>query len=82
MIETRLSAEEDSLDLKVEEVEEKRRGIITTRLYWKDKFMVEYAGELVDEGMAKDLEAKYALDVTAGCYMYYYCDEGRQYWYA
>ena len=46
----------------------------------KGDFVVEYSGELIDIGTAKDLEAKYSLDASKGCYMYYFKHKERQYW--
>ena len=47
----------------------------------KGEFVVEYAGDLIDIGTAKDLEAKYSMDTSKGCYMYYFKHKGKQYWY-
>ena len=46
----------------------------------KGDFVVEYAGDLIDIGTAKDLETKYSLDSSKGCYMYYFKHKGKQYW--
>ena len=46
----------------------------------KGDFVVEYSGELIDIGTAKDLEAKYSQDASKGCYMYYFKHKERQYW--
>ena len=46
----------------------------------KGDFVVEYAGELIDIGTAKDLESKYSMDASKGCYMYYFKHKGKQYW--
>ena len=46
----------------------------------KGDFVVEYSGDLVDIGTAKDLETKYSLDASKGCYMYYFKHKGKQYW--
>ena len=48
--------------------------------FCKGDFVVEYAGELIDIGTAKDLETKYSLDASKGCYMYYFKHKGKQYW--
>ena len=45
----------------------------------KGDFVVEYAGDLIDIGTAKDLETKYSLDSSKGCYMYYFKQKGKQY---
>ena len=46
----------------------------------KGDFVVEYSGELIDIGTAKDLETKYSQDASKGCYMYYFKHKERQYW--
>ena len=38
------------------------------REFVKGEFVVEYAGDLIDSGKAKDLEAKYSMDNSKGCY--------------
>merc|ERR1711923_225544 len=45
----------------------------------KGEFVVEYAGDLIDIGTAKDSEAKYSMDTSKGCYMYYFKHKGKQY---
>ena len=42
--------------------------------------MVEYSGDLVDVGTAKNLEAEYSLDTSKGCYMYYFEHKDKGYW--
>lgn len=80
-IEARLLANDDSaLGIDVAYIENKGRGIVPTRPFVKGEFVVEYAGDLMDIGMAKDLEAKYSLDTSKGCYMYYFKHKGKQYW--
>jgi histone-lysine N-methyltransferase SETD8 len=51
-----------------------------TRAFKKGEFVVEYAGELIDIGSAKDREAQYSLDTSKGCYMYYFTHREKQYW--
>ena len=46
----------------------------------KGDLVVEYTGDLMDLGTANDLEAEYSLDVSKGCYMYYFKHKGNQYW--
>ena len=48
--------------------------------FLKGDFVVEYSGELIDIRTAKDLETKYSLDASKGCYMYYFKHKGKQYW--
>ena len=37
--------------------------------FLKGDFVVEYSGELIDIRTAKDLETKYSLDASKGCYI-------------
>jgi len=46
----------------------------------KGDFVVEYSGDLIDVKMAKERETKYAMDLSKGCYMYYFRANNRQYW--
>jgi len=79
-IEARLLATDDSgLDIEVVNIDLKGRGIVTSRPFVKGEFVVEYAGDLIDIGTAKDLEAKYSMDTSKGCYMYYFKHKGKQY---
>ena len=41
--------------------------------------MLEYSGELIDIGLAKDRETLYSLDTTKGCYMYYFNHKDKSY---
>lgn len=58
----------------------KGRGIVTTQQFAKGDFVVEYAGDLIDQVSAKKREAIYAQDQNTGCYMYYFQHRGHQYW--
>ncbi len=58
----------------------KGRGIVASKPFKKGEFVVEYAGDLIDTGIAKERENKYCNDMTAGCYMYYFKHKGKQYW--
>lgn len=79
-IEARLLATEDTgLDLEVREIDMKGRGVVTLRSYEKGEFVLEYAGELIDQESAKDRETQYSLDTTKGCYMYYFTHRNKQY---
>ena len=62
------------------EFPEKGRGVVATRNYRKGEFVAEYAGDLMDVSMAKERESKYSLDLSTGCYMYYFKHKGKQYW--
>jgi len=79
-IELILLANNDSnMGLEVNFIENKGRGIKAVRDFSKGDFVVEYAGDLIDIGTAKELEAKYMLDTTKGCYMYFFKHKGQQY---
>lgn len=79
-IEARLLANDDkNLGVEVAFIENKGRGIKAVRDFSKGEFVVEYAGDLIDIGTAKDLEAKYSMDTSKGCYMYYFKHKGKQY---
>ena len=57
----------------------KGRGIVAKRNFVKGEFVVEYAGKLIDFGTAIELESKYSMDTTKGCYMYYFNHKGKQF---
>jgi len=79
-IEARLLANDDNgLGIEVTFFENKGRGIKAVKDFSKGEFVVEYAGDLIDIGTAKDLEAKYSMDTSKGCYMYYFKHKGKQY---
>ena len=67
------------LDIEVVILEGKGRGVIASRNFVKGEFIVEYAGDLVDETTAKQLEELYSLDCSKGCYMYYFSHMGKQF---
>ena len=66
--------------IEIANIELKGRGIKAVKSFNKGDFVVEYAGDLIDIGTAKDLEAKYSMDASKGCYMYYFKHRGKQYW--
>lgn len=73
--------EESQLGLIVKEYPEKGRGVEAARRFNKGDFVVEYVGDLIEgNGVAKELEAKYATDSSKGCYMYYFLHRGKHYW--
>ncbi|CAL1682147.1 unnamed protein product [Lasius platythorax] len=57
----------------------KGRGVITTREFTKGEFVVEYIGQLINQGEAKEREKVYAQDQNTGCYMYYFQHRNQQY---
>ncbi|XP_011159118.1 histone-lysine N-methyltransferase PR-Set7 [Solenopsis invicta] len=68
---------EDGLEVK--NFPGKGRGVITTREFRKGEFVVEYIGELINQGEAKEREEVYAQDQNTGCYMYYFQHRNQQY---
>ena len=80
-LELALELDDDSgLDVSVRNFPEKGRGVVADRDYARGEFVVEYAGDLIDVGEAKEREADYSLDLSTGCYMYYFKHKGKQYW--
>jgi len=67
------------LPLKVVEIPGKNRGVVPTKNLSKGDFVVEYAGELIEHSTAEERENLYAMDVSKGCYMYYFKANGKQY---
>lgn len=65
--------------IEIAAIENKGRGVKAVKSFSKGDFVVEYSGDLVDIGTAKDLETKYSLDASKGCYMYYFKHKGKQY---
>eukprot|EP00092_Neocalanus_flemingeri_P021178 GFUD01022952.1.p1 GENE.GFUD01022952.1~~GFUD01022952.1.p1 ORF type:complete len:306 (+),score=69.19 GFUD01022952.1:85-1002(+) len=79
-MEAALTAQDDTkLGIEVATMDNKGRGIKAVKDYSKGEFVVEYAGDLVDIKTAEDLEAKYSMDTSKGCYMYYFKYKGKQY---
>jgi len=71
------SGKEDGLQIHV--FPGKGRGIITTRLFRKGEFVVEYSGDLIDMNQAKIREKLYSADQNTGCYMYYFQHKNQSY---
>ena len=63
------------------EIECKGRGVVASRPFKKGEFVVEYAGDLVDLGVAKQRENSYSVNQHVGCYMYYFQHRDKNYWY-
>eukprot|EP00092_Neocalanus_flemingeri_P018246 GFUD01019746.1.p1 GENE.GFUD01019746.1~~GFUD01019746.1.p1 ORF type:complete len:313 (-),score=77.41 GFUD01019746.1:325-1263(-) len=79
-MEAALTAQDDTkLGIEVATMDNKGRGIKAVKDYSKGEFVVEYAGDIVDVKTAEDLEAKYSMDTSKGCYMYYFKYKGKQY---
>jgi len=75
----RSTIEEIQDGLKIKEMPLKGRGVIATRKFLKNEFVVEYSGELIDILTARKREKKYAQDIRVGCYMYYFTYQNQQY---
>jgi len=73
------TTDDTSHEIEVAVIENKGRGIKAVKNFNKGDFVVEYAGDLIDIGTAKDLETRYSMDATKGCYMYYFKHKGKQY---
>jgi len=79
-IEARLLATEDTdLDIAINDIPGKGRGIVAQKAFSKGDFVVEYAGDLIDLVAAKEKESEYSQDITKGCYMYYFNHRDKQY---
>lgn len=65
--------------LKVENIENKGRGVVATKKFSRGDFVVEYAGDLINISEAKNREAKYAAELDKGCYMYYFQHKNKNY---
>ncbi|CAF1437573.1 unnamed protein product [Adineta steineri] len=50
----------------------KGRGVYTTRKFFRNDYIVEYAGELLTQIEAKHRENLYGRNHKIGCYMYYF----------
>lgn len=48
------------------------RGVFTTKKFYRNDYIVEYAGELVTQAEAKHRESLYGRNHKIGCYMYYF----------
>ena len=50
----------------------KGRGVFTTKKFYRNDYIVEYAGELLPHNEAKHRENLYGRNHKIGCYMYYF----------
>lgn len=48
------------------------RGVYTTKKFFRNDYIVEYAGELLTQAQAKQRETVYGRNHNIGCYMYYF----------
>ncbi|XP_075261866.1 uncharacterized protein LOC142353498 [Convolutriloba macropyga] len=58
--------------LKVENFEGKGRGIVATKTFERNDFVVEYRGDLILPSEAKERELEFESNPEVGCYMYYF----------
>ncbi|CAL8132534.1 unnamed protein product [Orchesella dallaii] len=65
--------------LKVNRFGDKGRGVVASKRFLHNEFVVEYHGELLSIEEASAREDKYAKDSETGCYMYYFQHNGQQY---
>ncbi|KAL1244180.1 N-lysine methyltransferase KMT5A [Trichinella spiralis] len=65
--------------LEVCEFPVKGRGVIATKKFYRDDFVVEYRGELIDSTEAQRRERDYQNSSQVGCYMYYFSYKGKRY---
>ena len=63
--------------LRIEDFGLKGRGIVTTRVFNKEDFVIEYIGELMDAASARAKEERYADDPSKGSYSYYFDYDGQ-----
>ncbi|CAH8620340.1 unnamed protein product [Dicrocoelium dendriticum] len=64
--------------MKVIVTEDKGRGVVATRVFENGEFVVEYAGDLITERMAKEREKEYKRDPSIGSYMFYFVHSGQK----
>ena len=56
----------------------KGRGILATIPFKKGDFVVEYVGDLLTEEEARAREQVHKANPNAGCFMYYFKDQGKK----
>jgi len=71
--------DDSKLPLKICNIPGKNRGVVPTKKLMKGEFVVEYAGELIEHSTAEERENRYAMDISKGCYMYYFKTNGKHY---
>ncbi|XP_063695041.1 N-lysine methyltransferase KMT5A-like isoform X2 [Bolinopsis microptera] len=73
-----LSKSTDGLEIRV--IEDKGRGVFSTRHFARKEFIVEYSGTLISYDEAKRREAEYIQEPEKyGCYMYYFVFKNKKY---
>ncbi|KAM5290671.1 LOW QUALITY PROTEIN: N-lysine methyltransferase KMT5A-like [Glossophaga mutica] len=58
--------------MRIDLINGKGRGVITTKQFSQDEFVVEYHGDLIEITNTKKQEAIYAQDPSIGCCMHYF----------
>ena len=71
--------DDSKLPLKIVTFPGKNRGVVPTKKLTKGEFVIEYAGELIEHSTAEERENRYAMDISKGCYMYYFKTNGKHY---
>lgn len=61
-------------------IEEKGRGVVTTRLFKRGEFVVEYIGDLISVQEAYNRDTEYSANNNVGCYMYYFKHKEHSWW--
>ena len=67
-------------DVKVVDLEDKGRGVVSSNYVPKGTFICEYSGQLLTNEEALKNEQEYEGDHSIGCYMYYFMFKGVKYW--
>ncbi|VDP16821.1 unnamed protein product [Schistosoma margrebowiei] len=75
----RKTARQYAKEIEIIQTEEKGRGIIATRTFYEGEFVVEYAGDLISEKLAKQREAVYKQNPAIGSYMFFFVHAGQRY---
>ncbi len=65
--------------MEIKNIENKGRGVFSTRCFQRGEFVCEYAGEIISYKVAKKREELYAADPSIGCYMYFFEYKSKQY---
>ena len=65
--------------MEIRNIENKGRGVFSTRCFQRGEFVCEYAGEIISYKVAKKREELYAADPSIGCYMYFFEYKSKQY---
>lgn len=66
--------------LKVENFEDKGRGVVSSNFIPRGTYVCEYSGRLLTKEEAFLKEKEYKNDERIGCYMYYFMFKGKKYW--